>query len=136
MISAKPSLPMTTTKSSCTVCGEGLTESTSATCNSCGHLYHLNQRADVPGKDCGEVWIDENHLALEFACSNCLNPPPEPGGLDDVLDIEEASALAGVAAGALEAAAGMGALRHRRTGSGIYLFARGDVIAFREGGDA
>ncbi|MBI5947710.1 MAG: hypothetical protein HY875_06205 [Chloroflexi bacterium] len=127
---------MTTTKNSCSVCGEGLTEATSAICNSCGEPYHLNQRADIPGKDCGEVWIDEGHLALEFACNTCLNPPLEPGGLDDVLDIEEAAALAGVAAGALEAAAGMGALRHRKTGSGTYLFSRGDVMEFREGGNA
>jgi hypothetical protein len=44
----------------------------SATCNWCNGLYHLNQRNDVEAKDCGQVWIDEQYMALQFACEACL----------------------------------------------------------------
>jgi hypothetical protein len=57
----------------CAVCGEAATFTQSAECNWCDARYHLNQRNDVEGKDCGKVWIDEQFLALQFACNNCLN---------------------------------------------------------------
>ena len=57
---------------SCVVCGEGLDERTSSVCGSCGERFHLNQRNDQPGKDCGAVWINEQYLALEFACQRCM----------------------------------------------------------------
>jgi hypothetical protein len=41
-------------------------------CNWCDGRYHLNQRNDVEGKDCGQVWVDEQYLALQFACNTCL----------------------------------------------------------------
>lgn len=44
----------------------------SAECNWCDGRYHLNQRNDVEGEDCGAVWIDEQYLALQFACNTCL----------------------------------------------------------------
>ena len=47
----------------------------SAECNWCDNRYHLNQRNDVVAKDCGEVWIDEQYLALQFACNTCLGGP-------------------------------------------------------------
>ncbi len=56
----------------CTVCGEPLTEANSAVCNNCDERFHLNQRNDADGKDCGDVWIDEQYLSLRFACFNCL----------------------------------------------------------------
>jgi hypothetical protein len=64
----------------CVVC-RGLVEAAmSAECNWCDGRYHLNQRNDVEAKDCGQVWIDEQFLALQFACDNCLRagdaPPP------------------------------------------------------------
>ncbi len=65
----------------CAVCGERVDEKTSAVCNSCGERFHLNQRNDREGKDCGAVWINDQHLALEFACQRCLDggePPPSP----------------------------------------------------------
>ena len=66
----------------CAVCGEAVDGSTSSTCNSCGRPFHLNPRNDRPGKDCGTVWIDEQYLALEFACQRCLDtagaPQPVP----------------------------------------------------------
>jgi len=56
----------------CRVCGEPTSEHCHAICYACGASFHLALRQDIPGKDCGEVWIDENHLALEFACNPCL----------------------------------------------------------------
>ena len=124
---------MTSAKSLCSVCGEAMERHTEATCDNCGSFYHLNQRTDLPGKDCGQVWINEEHLALEFACNNCLAPPAPPPGLDDVLDIAEAAALTGLGEDALRAAADSGELRHRKTGSGIYLFERRDLQALSQG---
>jgi hypothetical protein len=57
----------------CSVCGEETDEKSSSICNSCGKRFHLNQRNDQPGKDCGAVWIDDQYLALEFACQACLD---------------------------------------------------------------
>ena len=113
----------------CVVCTEELTETTEAWCGQCGESYHLNQRSDMPGKDCGSVWINEEHLALEFTCSNCLNPAPP--GLDDVLDLDEAAAAAGMAPAQLAAAADRGAVAHRKTSGGVYLFVRKDLDALR-----
>ena len=67
----------------CVVCGEGVDVKMSAECNWCDGRFHLNQRNDVEGKDCGQVWIDEQYLALQFACNNCLASedvpsPPTP----------------------------------------------------------
>lgn len=70
----------------CVVCGETAAEAMSAECNWCDGRYHLNQRNDVEAKDCGAVWIDEQYLALQFACQNCLGgqttdsngPPSRP----------------------------------------------------------
>ena len=56
----------------CVVCGEPAHPGMSAECNWCDGRYHLNQRNDVEAKDCGQVWIDEQYMALQFACDNCL----------------------------------------------------------------
>lgn len=56
----------------CAVCGETALESNSALCGECDQRFHLNLRRDVDGKDCGDVWIDEQFLSLRFACFNCL----------------------------------------------------------------
>lgn len=67
--------------STCTICGEAADDRTSSICNNCGERFHLNQRSDQEGKDCGAVWIDDQHLALEFACQRCLDaeqPPSAP----------------------------------------------------------
>ena len=52
----------------------------SAECNWCDSRYHLNQRNDIEAKDCGEVWIDEQYLALQFACQTCLAGQPQASG--------------------------------------------------------
>ena len=135
MLRREPSPAMTSSKNSCSVCSELLQAHTEATCDSCGLPYHLNQRTDLPGKDCGEVWINEEHLGLEFACNTCLNPPIEAisGALDDILDAAEAAEVAGTSEAQLLAAATGGAIRHRRTAGGTYLFERGDVVDFARG---
>jgi hypothetical protein len=62
----------------CAVCGEDVSPAMSAECNWCGRRFHLNQRNDVESKDCGKVWIDEQYMALRFACDDCL-----AGGRDE-----------------------------------------------------
>ena len=64
----------------CTVCGEPGDGKTTSICNVCGEPFHLNPRNDVPGRDCGAVWINEQFLSLEFACQRCLDGgAPAPG---------------------------------------------------------
>jgi hypothetical protein len=112
---------------SCRVCALVVEVHMEAWCNWCGNLYHLNSRADLPGTDCGQVWINEEHLALEFACNACLAPPAEPGSLNDVLDLIEAAGAVGITPAALQALVESGQVRHRRTAGGAVLFRRGDL---------
>lgn len=62
------------TEVTCAVCGQPAEESTSALCGECDRPFHLNHRNDVDGKDCGEVWVDDQFLSLRFACFTCLRP--------------------------------------------------------------
>lgn len=124
---------MTAPEGPCSVCGLPILSHMFATCDSCGKAYHLNQRTDRPGTDCGQVWINEEHLGLEFACDTCLNPPEPEGNLDDILDLAEAAQAAGMTESWISDAAAAGGLRHRRTSSGVYLFERRDVLAYATG---
>ena len=56
----------------CSVCNERAEAAMTAECNWCDARFHLNQRNDVESKDCGQVWVDEQYLALQFACNTCL----------------------------------------------------------------
>jgi hypothetical protein len=56
----------------CAICGQVAPAPMTAECNWCDRRFHLNQRNDIEGKDCGEVWVDEQYLALQFACQDCL----------------------------------------------------------------
>lgn len=62
----------------CVVCGESAPFPMAAECNWCDQRYHLNQRNDGDAKDCGRVWIDEQHMGLQFACFNCSKPDGTP----------------------------------------------------------
>jgi hypothetical protein len=62
----------------CHVCDEPLTGET-ASCHNCDRLFHLRHREDSTGPDCGEVWINEEFLNLEFACDVCLGKRPDAG---------------------------------------------------------
>ncbi len=86
----------------------------------------------MAGRDCGQVWIHEEHLSLEFACDRCLNPAPA-GALGEILDIGEAAAAAGTTEQELLAAANAGGVRHRKTAGGVYLFERADIAIFIQG---
>lgn len=91
----------------CSVCGEPAPIAMTAACNWCDQRYHLNQRNDIEGKDCGAVWIDEQYMALQFACNTCLSDPARAAG---------AGAIAAPAARttALPSSRGEGQPRRRR----------------------
>lgn len=112
----------------CAVCGDAIPEEGGAFCEGCGEPFHLNQRAAPGGRDCGQVWISEEHLGLVFGCERCLAPPAD--ALEEVLDLAEAALLARVEAAVLQAAALAGELAHRRTSGGAFLFLRRDVAAW------
>lgn len=69
----------------CTICADPVVEGASALCHQCGQRYHLVLTNKGDGKDCGEVWLNEDFLALEFGCARCvaehrgLPPPPAAG---------------------------------------------------------
>ena len=63
---------------SCHVCGKPLLGDLTR-CNNCDRPFHLRQREDSTDPDCGEVWINEQYLALEYACDTCLGKHPEGG---------------------------------------------------------
>lgn len=126
----------------CVVCAEIVLAPFEAWCMRCGLAFHLQQRVDIPGKDCGDVWIDEDSLGLDFACLTCIErdaaenePPPvvEPIGLDDVLDLGEAAASVDWTEQDLAAAADAGRVKFRRTAGGILLFLRRDLLALTGG---
>ena len=79
----------------CTVCAAPVESGASAICSGCAEPFHLvltdeaptgdGSANDVAGKNCGEVWLNEEFLALEFGCARCLAvargaPPPPPAG--------------------------------------------------------
>ena len=70
---------MTPAETACAVCSEPVEEAASALCGVCDRSFHLNQRNDTDGIDCGDVWIDEQYLSLRFACFSCLGHPNAPG---------------------------------------------------------
>ncbi len=74
----------------CAVCGEPAEEPATAVCGACDRPFHLNPRNDVEGKDCGEVWIDEQFLSLRFACFTCLRPDGRPSGRGEAAPGSEA----------------------------------------------
>jgi hypothetical protein len=59
----------------CHVCNQPADTTNSALCNNCGLRFHLRLRADATGPECGRVWINEQFLALEYACNPCLGAP-------------------------------------------------------------
>jgi hypothetical protein len=63
----------------CHVCGEMLVIDLTY-CNRCDRPFHLRQREGSEEQDCGEVWINEQYLALEYACDVCLGKGAADGG--------------------------------------------------------
>ena len=66
----------------CHVCGQAIVERGHSLCNNCDRPFHLRQSEDASGNDCGEVWINEQFLALEFACLACLGKTTGPGNAE------------------------------------------------------
>ena len=66
-----------TETSPCRVCGEAIAPDRAATCDNCQEPFHLRTRQDQDGTDCGDVWIHDQHLSLEFACNLCLGKAGE-----------------------------------------------------------
>ncbi len=122
----------------CSICAEPVERHTESYCNGCGRLFHLNQREDLPGRDCGTVSLSEAHLALEFLCAACDEAAADaPAELAAVLDLAEAAGAAGMSEAALAAEAAAGRLPHRRTAGGALLFERAAVERLaRAGGGA
>lgn len=57
----------------CIVCGDReVIEDLFATCDGCGELYHYNPRM-TPGKDCGDAWIEDEEIGIQFYCNSCMN---------------------------------------------------------------
>lgn len=85
----------------CRVCGEPTTEHSNAVCSRCGDAFHLALRQDIPAKDCGQVWIDEHLLALQFACDTCLALEQQAGEAEPAATPFPAGAAAAPAPGPL-----------------------------------
>ena len=122
----------TRTSMLCTICDEAVERHTETYCTICGNLFHLNQRTDLPGRDCGDAWISDQTLALEFGCQACIDGTNEPGpaaALDEIVDASEAAAWLGIAETEIVAAAEAGRVAYRRTGAGVYLFERQALMA-------
>ena len=115
----------------CSICTEPVERHTESYCNACGRLFHLNQREDLPGKDCGTVSLSEAHLALVFMCNACgeASESPVAAALEAVLDLSEAALAAGMDESELAEAAAAGRVSHRRTAGGSLLFEREAIEA-------
>lgn len=66
----------------CAVCGDPVSEDASRICNNCERPFHLRLVEGDDAKDCGEVWINERYLSLEFACNTCLGNGPGSVGVE------------------------------------------------------
>lgn len=62
----------------CRVCSKPLQTQAQADCYLCGDYFHLGLTADADVEDCGQVWIDDEVLALQFACNHCLEAQQAP----------------------------------------------------------
>lgn len=61
----------------CSVCGEPAGPEARSDCYRCGEYFHLRLTTTATGPDCGDVWIDDEVMALQFACRNCLDQQAE-----------------------------------------------------------
>ncbi len=124
-------LTTTETLPTCHVCSLEIGPDFDARCMVCGQPFHLKLKQDLDGEECGDVWISEETMSLDFRCRPCLEPEPE-GSLDDVLDLEEAAVALKMSPSQLLELAALGQAKHRKTPSGVFLFKRGDIAHLRE----
>jgi hypothetical protein len=64
----------------CVICNKPTGDETTAHCTFCAKPFHLSMRNDITIDECGEVWINDVHLGLEFACRSCLEGANEEDG--------------------------------------------------------
>ncbi len=76
----------------CAVCGGPSAPEARADCYRCGEYFHLRLTTTATGPDCGDVWIDDEVMALQFACRICL---VEQRGEDAQTSVAEEPATAG-----------------------------------------
>ena len=62
----------TETVEPCVICAQATDPSARADCYQCGEFFHLKLNTTSEAPDCGDVWLDGEIMALQFACSNCL----------------------------------------------------------------
>lgn len=65
-----------TAAATCAVCSGPVDDGNSRICHNCERPFHLRLVESAHGEDCGEVWINEQYLSLEFACNKCLGNAP------------------------------------------------------------
>ena len=70
--SASPAAGNEPEASGCVVCAAPLQADAQADCYRCGGYFHLALTTSSEVEDCGQVWLDDEVLALQFACSRCL----------------------------------------------------------------
>ena len=56
----------------CTVCGEPLPERHHASCDRCNRLFHLRMTETEQARDCGRVFVDDEHCTLALLCDPCF----------------------------------------------------------------
>ena len=56
----------------CHVCDGEIGDLELADCLLCGRQFHLQMVEGAAGADCGDAWIDDEVLALQFACRPCI----------------------------------------------------------------
>lgn len=66
-------------RTNCRVCGLPLAGRGVALCHSCHQPFHLAAEEASSDSDCGEVWVNDRYLTLEFACDVCLRKAPASG---------------------------------------------------------
>ena len=59
--------------SGCVVCAAPLQSDAQADCYRCGGYFHLALTTNSTVEDCGQVWLDDEVMALQFACNGCLD---------------------------------------------------------------
>ena len=61
------------TSAGCSICGQAEPDPRLLqNCFECGNPFHLNPRADIEGRDCGDAWIGET-LGIEYYCQTCID---------------------------------------------------------------
>ncbi len=73
----------------CVVCGDPAVPDGRSDCYICGEYFHLRLTTTAEGPDCGDVWIDDEVMALQFACRRCLDERMNPQAADSNHEPEE-----------------------------------------------